>query len=137
MRLTIENDPERIKRFSHIKPAPMLGSVLCDAKCPGTVRACTLQRGHSGPHVAHGTFRRVVAVWDAGIKERTVQKKARRPAKIPASVGMPGGSPLPELVSYLGRIMKRTSVEEVVFLILAISMVAFAVDWALRILGVR
>jgi hypothetical protein len=71
MKLTIKDNPEAIKRYGHIKPAPLWGSVRCAAKYPGSVRACTLERGHTGVHVAHGRFRRVVAVWDEGISATT------------------------------------------------------------------
>jgi hypothetical protein len=64
MKLTIENDPETVRRYGYIKPAPRLGGRRCGARCPGTTRMCTLKREHRGPHVAHGRFKRVLAVWD-------------------------------------------------------------------------
>jgi len=66
MRLTVEENPETIKRYGHLKPAPRWGSVRCSVRCSGTSRDCTLEKGHRGPHAAHGAFNRVVAVWDAG-----------------------------------------------------------------------
>jgi hypothetical protein len=66
MRLTVEENPETIKRYGHLKPAPRWGSVRCGARCPGTSRTCTREESHRGPHAAHGMFKRVVAVWDTG-----------------------------------------------------------------------
>ena len=59
-----ETHPEEIEKYEHIKPAPTFGPVRCFAKCPGTPRTCTLERGHAGPHVAHGFPKKVMAVWD-------------------------------------------------------------------------
>ena len=65
MRLTREEHPEAIKRYGHIKRARGWRVRPCAAKCPGTTRTCTRGEGHRGPHVAHGAFRKVVAVWDS------------------------------------------------------------------------
>lgn len=70
MRLTVEENPETIKRYGHLRPASRWGSVRCGVRCPGTSRSCTLEKGHRGPHAAHGMFKRVVAVWDAGFPVR-------------------------------------------------------------------
>lgn len=64
MKLTIESDRETLKRYGHIKPARGWGVHRCSARCPGSSRRCSLERGHRGPHVAHGMFGKVVAVWD-------------------------------------------------------------------------
>jgi len=64
MRLIREEHREEIKKYEHIKPAPTFGPVRCFARLPGTARTCTLAEGHSGPHVAHGMFKKVMAVWD-------------------------------------------------------------------------
>lgn len=66
MRLTVEDNPETIKRYGHLKPASLWGSARCGVRCPGSSHTCTLEKGHRGPHAAHGLFKRVVAVWDAG-----------------------------------------------------------------------
>ena len=63
MRFTKKEDPEQVKQYGHIKPAPVFGPLRCFARCPGTHQSCTLSKGHSGPHVAHG-FKKVLAVWD-------------------------------------------------------------------------
>ena len=77
MRLTVEHNREAIKRYRDVKLAPTWGTVRCRAKCPGTQRSCTLEVDHRGPHVAHGRFRKVVAVWDAGIKAQSRRRKRR------------------------------------------------------------
>lgn len=87
--------------------------------------------------MAHGAFKRVVAVWDAAASERVVQRTGRGPAKAPRPGGGPEAGPIALLVKHVVQMVRRVSVEEVVFLILAISMVGFAVDWALRILGLK
>ena len=65
MKLTVEEHPDRIKRYSHMKPAPAWGGRRCGGVFPGTARLCTLAKGHRGPHVHHGALGRVKAVWDA------------------------------------------------------------------------
>lgn len=64
MKLTVEQHPESIGRYGHVRPAR--GGKVCRQLCPGTTRTCSQPRGHHGPHVAHGLFRMVVAVWDLG-----------------------------------------------------------------------
>ena len=137
MKLTIEEHPERIKRFGHIKPGPRFGSVQCFAQCPGSVRTCTLKKGHGGPHVAHGRFRRVVAVWDGGIvKARKAEVKVRRAVRPIPSGGTRDRGLVATLGAFRDRIMRRMpSLEEALLLILGISMAGFAIDWALRIIG--
>jgi hypothetical protein len=70
MKLLRKENPEEIKQFEHIKPAPVWGPVRCFAPLAGTPRTCTLADGHSGPHVAHGMFKKVVAVWDSELDLR-------------------------------------------------------------------
>ena len=65
MHLTREENPEEIRRFEHIKPAPVFGPVRCFSQEPGSIRTCTLSKGHEGPHLAHGFLKRLYAVWDA------------------------------------------------------------------------
>jgi len=64
MKILRETDPEAIKNYEHIKPAPTFGPIRCFAKCSGTNRTCTLSKGHTGSHVAHGFRKKVMAVWD-------------------------------------------------------------------------
>ena len=141
MKLTIEENRERIKRYSHIKPASRWGSVLCSAYCPGTSRSCTLKRGHAGPHVAHGAFRRVVAVWDKGIRPnplRGVAKRGGAPQRKGTGAGTGGRGFITALDALRRRFLQREhSIEEVVFLVLAVGMAGFAIDWALRIMGLK
>lgn len=149
VRLTIEENPERIKRFSHIKPASRWGAVRCAATCPGTLHACTLERGHSGPHVAHRRFGRVVAVWEEGVKFRPPAPKKRGSTsnaireerggirslarEEPGTRGLMGG-----LAAFGRRVIQlRPSPEELFLLFLALTMVGFAIDAALRIIGWR
>ncbi len=63
MRLTAREHPAAVKRYAHVSPAPPW-TRRCGRTCPGTSHGCTLGRGHRGPHVAHGSRRRVLAVWD-------------------------------------------------------------------------
>lgn len=67
MRLTRSENPEEIEKYSHIKPAPTFGPLRCFARFPGPEGGhltCSLAKGHSGPHVAHALFKKVMAVWD-------------------------------------------------------------------------
>lgn len=64
MRITRDQNPHDIKRYSHIKPAPIFGPMRCLARYPGRRYTCTLAAGHEGPHTAHGWFSKVMAVWD-------------------------------------------------------------------------
>lgn len=138
MKLTIEENRETIKRYSHIKRPILVGSVRCSAWCPGTARNCSLAKGHKGPHVAHGFFRNVVAVWD----ERS---KFRKP-DLGKTRGVVDGTPrspwgqglLPALAALRSRIVRRApSIEETVFLVFALGMVWFVIDWALRIMMLK
>lgn len=143
MRLTIEKDRERIKRYGHIRPAPAWGAGRCSAVCPGTSRTCTLEKGHRGPHVAHGLFRRVVAVWDAGIKNPATRTRgsAGRVRRVPPTVARREGRDTglaASLRRLWGRISRRApSMEGVLLVVLGLGMVWFAIETALRILGWR
>jgi len=137
MRLTAEDNPERLKRYSHVKPAPRSDGVPCSAQCPGSTRTCTLKRGHAGPHVAHqGLFRKVVAVWDKGLKLQDVDQKAIQ--RVVTQARSPAGRWRSLWKSVRGSLVPRPQVvETVIFLLLALSMVGFAIDWALRIAGIK
>jgi hypothetical protein len=89
--------------------------------------------------VAHGTFKRVVAVWDGRIKaEVEPRRRAGRVVRTTARRGSRDGGLWAALKAYRGRIVRRfPAVEEVFLLILALSMAGFAIDWALRILGLK
>jgi hypothetical protein len=139
MKLTIEENRETIKRYGHIKPASRWGTVRCSSRCPGSSRTCTLEKDHRGPHVAHGRFNRVVAVWGEGVKVRKPEGKARRDVGVTAGNVFRGGWVPTALAVFRNRFVRRlpSSVEEGFLLILAVAMVGFALDWALRILGLR
>jgi hypothetical protein len=136
MKLTIEKNREAIKRFRHVRPAR--GAVSCSETCPGTSCTCTLENGHGGLHVAHGTFGRVVAVWDEGAESARPTPRGRRlGTSRPPIPSRPGGSSS-TLRNIVRRLVERApGVEEIVLLILALSMVGFAIDWILQIFGGR
>jgi len=117
VRITVEQDRETIKRYGHIRPAPVWGGGRCGARCPGTSRACTLERSHRGLHVAHGMFAEVVAVWDT-------DTEARRWGQDPPSRFRPFRSRMDGASASLG---------DVALLIMLLGFLAFAVDWFLRI----
>ena len=142
MRLTAEEHPEAIKRYAHVRPARSWRARPCGSRCDGTPLSCTRERGHRGPHVAHGRFRRVVAVWDATASTAVPEQPRRSPAPTPARqrgtrppVGLPdrSGGWLRALRSRLSRAL--SSAEEIVFLIFFLAFVGFAVQWLLLIMG--
>lgn len=77
LRITRNENPQEIKKYEHIKPAPILGPLRCFSKFPGGTSTCTLSAGHSGPHVAHGLFKKVNAVWRVGESTRLSRMAAR------------------------------------------------------------
>lgn len=136
MKLTLEDSPERLKRFSHIKPAPKRRSVLCEVKCPGTLRTCTRERGHSGPHVAHGRFKRVVAAWESGVDVTKFDGRARRPVPPPVRAPDQGGQAKVAWKAFREWAVRRWErLDELLLFILAMSMAGFAIDWFLRAVG--
>ena len=136
MKLTIEKNPESIKRYQHVRPAPRWASSTCGLPCPGTVRSCTLERGHRGPHVAHTKFGRVVAVWDrtAQIQSPGSGRKLGKPKPTPGKGRDRGVAVVLKMI--WGRLTSGSfSLEDAFLLLLALAMVGFAIDWALRIIG--
>lgn len=137
VRLTVEEHREAIKRYGHIGPARAWGVTSCAAKCPGTTRTCTRERGHGGPHVAHGLVRRVLAVWDTGAgaqrssgavrPESGARGRYSRVTRKP--VGLRTKSPVGVLEA-LRRLGARaiSSADEIVFIILFIVFVKVAID---------
>ena len=143
MKLTVEENPETTKRWDHIRPAPIWGGVRCSDKCPGSTRTCALAKNHKGPHVAHGVFNRVMAVWDAGVQNRGSNAR-RAVGRVRRAVGTDARSaPRDEgVMASLGRFWRRLSrlapsMEGALLIILCLGMVLFAIDTALRILGLR
>jgi hypothetical protein len=143
MKLTIEKNPETVKRYQHVRPAPRWGSIVCSVQCPGTVRICTREQGHRGPHVAHAKFGKVVAVWDRNAQVEIPGHKPKDPRQtaVPvrrASASLKGGDGGLGVVfkSIWGRVTGGNfTLEDGFLLLLALAMVGFAIDWALRIIG--
>ena len=133
----------RIKRYDHVKPAPLWGPARCSIRCPGTRHTCTLAKGHRGPHVAHGLFRRVVAVWDADARIRMSDvRRLQQSHKSSTRVPVPNASGARDFVSVLSglwdRLRRRVpSPEEALLFVLGLGMVWMAIDIALRIMGRR
>lgn len=69
MRISVEDKPEKLELYKHVKPVSTFGPLRCFTRFPGKRYSCTLAQYHEGPHVAHGFFKRVIAVWDE--EERT------------------------------------------------------------------
>ncbi len=136
MRLTVEEHREAIKRYAHVKPARGRGRRRCAARLPGTARTCTCEKAHRGPHVAHGPLGRVVAVWDWGsaprptaVTKRALTAPTRRGGGTRRPIGLPTRSPvgvLKTLRSLAVRLM--SSADEIVFIILFLVLVKFAID---------
>lgn len=136
MRLTIEENRDAIRRYDHVRPARGRSVRRCAIRCPGTQRTCTLERGHHGPHVAHGALRRVVAVWDggsggdAGAGPSPPVAPARRegaPARRP--VGLPTRSPVGALERAKGWVAALIgSWDQVAFVLLFIVFVRLMLD---------
>jgi hypothetical protein len=130
MRLTVEENPETIKRYAHLRPAPLWGSVRCGVRCPGTSRSCTLEKGHRGPHAAHGLFKRVVAVWDAGFPvgrpEGIAVDRAERDAF------EEGGA----VAAWRAFRNVVPDMESGIYLTFFVAFVGFVIYWLLLILGV-
>ena len=132
MRLTVEKDRETIQRYGHIRPASAWGGRVCAARCPGTARTCTLEVGHRGPHVAHGLFRKVVAVWDKG--SGVAPAKSRTPAGPRAPKEVWTGSLVGAVGAFWSQVVRlKPAIGDVALLILFLGFVAFAIDWFLRI----
>jgi hypothetical protein len=144
MKLTVEENRETIKKWVHILPAPIWGSVRCSAKCPGSTRSCALAKNHRGPHVAHGTFNRVVAVWDTDVRDRgssDARRSVRRARRAMGTYLRTAPRDQGAMAS-LGRFWRRISrldfsMEGALVIILSLGMVLFAMDTALRSLGWR
>jgi hypothetical protein len=130
VRLTIEQDPQSIKRYGHLKPARGLGVRACSARCPGSTRACTLEAGHRGPHVAHGVLGKVLAVWDGAPEPARSDVKVRRAVRSMARRGAHDVKPVGGLGALWTRLVSlNLSVEEMALLVLFVAMVGFVVHW--------
>ena len=82
LRLTVEANPEAVKRYRHIKPASVLSKRRCSTVWRGQRHRCTREKGHHGPHVAHSLFRKVVAVWESVGALEVVGEAAGRKSQV-------------------------------------------------------
>ena len=151
MKLTVEENSETIKRYAHIEPAPRVGGTRCGVRCPGAPRRCTRQEGHRGPHVSHGWFGGVLAVWDGkGVASRPAERESedapsRLPArKRPAVPTQPLAPPRAwdaSTASSLVRVLWKQAVrtvpppEEAFLFVFFLGMVAAAIHWVILLLG--
>jgi len=128
VRLTVEDNPETMKRYAHLAPARGWGTRRCGASFPGRDRRCGRERGHRGPHVAHGFLGRVVAVWEGAPSDPSAeQPRRRKPVKggpIGLRVRRPEG-----LIAALGKRMRSvvSSPDELIWLVLFVGFVAFGI----------
>jgi hypothetical protein len=128
MRLTVEENPEAIKRFGYIKPGPKRGGPICSAQCPGTIRTCTLVRGHAGIHVAHGRFGKILAVWDKKAKAQLSVRSTQRRVQSPTPRKKQGLGLLEALDGVRKQLFRRELIlEEGFFLVLALFIVVYFV----------
>jgi hypothetical protein len=132
MKLTVEDNRETIKRYAHLKPAPAWGSNRCGAACPGSPRTCTLEGGHRGPHVAHGLFRRVVAVWDSGARTRTSDDRSKGLVRAASRNDAAQGGLVAALRTFRAVV---PSMETGIYLFFFLIMVGFGLYFVLLILG--
>jgi hypothetical protein len=142
VKLTRRTYPEAIKRYDHIRPARVSEGDRCAVACPGTLGRCSLAKGHTGPHVAHGHFARVVAVWGS---DRTGQESGRAPSGTPVParrggtkrpIGLRAKKPAGIRETLWERVREAiSSADEFIFLLLFVAFVAFVIHWALLILG--
>lgn len=131
MKLTIHEDREQIRRYAHVRPAPRWGGPRCGARCPGTLRHCTLKKGHTGVHVAHGWLRRVVAVWDE--REGAAVRKARSGALARRRAAKSG---LAWWAALAGRLVPSGhTIEGAILFVFAVAMAMFGLQWVLRIIA--
>ena len=136
MRLTIESDPQTIRRYDHVRPARGWRVERCGVVCTGVDRACTRELGHTGPHVAHGRLGKVNAVWEADSATRARPEARARVVEAARQGGLPSqrsGSALRAVGRWFTD--RVSSVEDVAMLILMLAFFGFAVDWFLRMLG--
>ena len=69
MYLTRAQNPAEVQRYSHLRPAGILGPRRCEEQSPDGHYTCTRPNAHEPPHVAHTFFRQVLAVWDHAPRE--------------------------------------------------------------------
>jgi hypothetical protein len=139
VKLTIEGDRETIKRYAHVKPARGWGVHPCGARCPGDGRKCTLEEGHRGPHVAHGSFKKVVAVWDADTGIDASRASAKKVLRARPSDGVRRAERAGGVLRAVGRRLASMtdSIEEIALIVFFLGMLGFVVEWAIMIVRSR
>lgn len=112
----------------------------CGRVCPGTSYTCTRERGHRGPHVAHGLLGRLRAVWDAPAgRPEEPSRKTGPSSRAPRRRGRPVGLRKEGSKSFLesaGKALKFLDEhgEEIALIVFFLAFVWFAVDWLMIIL---
>jgi hypothetical protein len=92
--------------------------------------------------MAHGLFRRVLAVWDLredpGVSRAVASRRRRKPTRHSPLPAVPDGGPLALLKGLWNRLRPYIPpIEEILLIALGLMMFWFAIDTALRILGWR
>jgi len=141
MRLTIEDNPGSTRRYDHLEPARGWGVSPCGVRLSGSHRTCTREKDHRGPHVSHGFFKKVLAVWEpVGRRERrpassapapTKKREARGPARPTGRRERPIGRSEPRPLSIVdamrGFLVRVTaSIEELAWLAFLAAFLGFA-----------
>jgi hypothetical protein len=128
MRLTAREHPDAVQRYAHVRPAwPWMRR--CGRTCPGTSLACTLLAGHRGPHVAHGSRRRVAAVWEMAEGATPSKPTARRAART-RPIGLRERSPVDVLTAARRVWLRLASMgEEIALGAFFLAFVWFAIGW--------
>jgi hypothetical protein len=81
-------------------------------------------------------FRRVVAVWDAGVRAHEPAEQEKRAVRAPSQEVSWDRSPATALVAFVRQVVRRAPpMEETLFIVFFVAMVGFFVDWALRIIA--
>ena len=138
MRILADQHPDAVKRYAHLKPAGR-SAKRCGVRCPDTHHRCTRAKDHRGPHVAHGAFRKVVAVWDTGVAVQPSGGDEATPPSRRRRTGKPIGLPKREIGLWAGlreRIARTLgSVEQIAFLVFFLAFLGFALHWFSLLLG--
>lgn len=140
MKLLAKDRPAGLDRYRHIKPARGWRVKRCGRLCSGTSWTCTRERGHRGPHVAHGLLGRLRAVWD-GSSDRSHESSrkpatsSKRPRRARRPVGLRQERPK-SLLESAGRALKFLDEhgEEIALIVFFLAFVWFALDWLMIIL---
>ena len=143
MRLTARDNPETIRRYQHLRPAGW-GRARCGARAVEVGHVCGRERDHRGPHAAHGAWRRVTAVWEAGSREGssgtfspvrhpTPRAASRRRPAATRPVGLRGaaaGASDGWLTRAAWRLLSMVlDIEELALFLMFVAFVYFAIDW--------